>query len=105
MIKRTILHSKQHQETQGQAAIEYLLLLMMAVVLVLFGFKEYFPKVHYGIEIYYNNVAKGIVGQPSHCGNGVCEAGRLEDDLTCCMDCPAGSAPSCPWIVGNVTGP
>jgi Flp pilus assembly pilin Flp len=50
--------------TQGQTAIEYMLLLAIVVAIVLIGFKKSLPRVHNAANLYFDRVAVGIMGDP-----------------------------------------
>ncbi len=55
---------KKNNSSNGQHALEYVLLLAMVVAIVLFGFKKYVPQTRDASELYYNRVAVGILGEP-----------------------------------------
>lgn len=60
---------------RAQSAVEYLLLLGLAVVIALVGFKEFLPKAGRYSEIYYNRAANAIYDDPPICG--LVDAGRI----------------------------
>lgn len=85
------IFKKRTSSRKAQAvAVEYMVMLSAIAIVVLLGFKKYFPQVRGGSELYFNRAADGIMGPPPACGNGICEAGRLETPLTCCRDCGPG---------------
>lgn len=49
---------------KAQAAVEYMLLLAMAVVVVILGFKTFFPKAQEATNRFYEKAAIGIMGKP-----------------------------------------
>ena len=75
------------KKKKAQTAIEYILLLATVMAIVLIGLKTYLPTVMQASNVYYNRVAVGILGEPSHCGNGNCDW-PFEDAATCPLDCP-----------------
>lgn len=72
---------------QAQTAVEYMLLLAVAVTVVLVGFRTFLPKAQDKTGAFYEKAAKGIMGKPPHCGDGKCEEERAENKVTCCVDC------------------
>lgn len=88
------------RKKNAQMAVEYLLLLTTVVAIVLIGFKYYAPGFTKTSNIYFNRVSRGIMGNPSRCGNGCCgvttgvwgifgcnESVSFEDCTTCPQDC------------------
>ncbi len=72
----------------AQTALEYMLLLMTVVVIVMVGFKVFLPRVTGASGVYLNRTAYGIQGKPPHCGDHTCNAAIMENQETCCVDCP-----------------
>ena len=60
---------------RAQTAIEYLLLLGVATVIALVGFKTFLPRVYTHSEFYFNRSAVGILDEPPICG--LVDAGRI----------------------------
>ena len=58
---KTIYSKSVHQ---AQAAIEYLLILAVATIIALVGFKVFLPKVNQSSEVYYNKAAQEILDAP-----------------------------------------
>ena len=71
----------------GQSALEYMILLGTVVAIVLLGLKNYIPRIEETANIYYNRAAAGILGDPSRCGDGVCDCSWPENCKTCPTDC------------------
>jgi hypothetical protein len=49
---------------QGQAAVEYMLLMAMALVVVLLGFKTFFPRAQDSTNKLFDKQSFGIMGKP-----------------------------------------
>ena len=49
---------------QAQTAMEYLLLLGVATAIALVGFKTFLPKVNSSSELYFNEAANKLLGEP-----------------------------------------
>jgi len=76
--------------TKAQTAVEYMLLLAAVVSIVLVGFKNFLPSFHATSNYYFNQVAIGVLGEPSRCGDGTCS--EFEDCEKCPSDCPVCSS-------------
>jgi len=75
------------KEKTAQTAIEYLLLLTTVAAIVLVGFGTYLPRFQETTNIYFNRVARGVLGEPPHCGDSNCQRQWFEDCERCPSDC------------------
>ena len=85
------MNHKKILNPNGQAMVEYILLLAAVVAIVLVGFKTYLPRTYNASSVYFNKTQGAILGEPNPCGDGCKSA--FETCETCPMDC---NAPTCP---------
>ena len=72
------------ENKRGQSALEYMLLLGLAMVVALIGYRELLPRTQSASNLFFNHVTLGIAGAPSHCGDGI---GSVEENAkSCCVD-------------------
>ncbi len=82
----------------GQTAVEYLLLLTIAAVVVFVGFQRLLPRVEGTSNQFFNKATQGIMGKPAEpitpaapatpplvCGDNKCDP--PEQCFTCLVDC------------------
>lgn len=81
--------------SQGQTAIEYMILLGVVVALVLIAFKTQLPRMEASANIYFNRAMLGIIGDPNPCGDGFC-CSPFEDSDRCPPDCDGSGVSGCP---------
>jgi len=72
---------------KGQVVVEYILLLTTVVAVILIGFRIYLPRIQSSGNVYMNRAAYGIVGNPSRCGDTICDNLGIPP-LENCQKCP-----------------
>jgi len=55
---------KEDVKHAANTAVEYMLLLGIVVVVVLLGFGVFFPRINRATNVYFNEIANGLMGKP-----------------------------------------
>ena len=75
-------------QNQAQSAMEYMLLLSAVAIIVVVGFKSYFPNLQQASNEAHTSFVNAMMGTPPKCGDGVCNYDIGERHWRCRVDCP-----------------